>query len=206
MWMILKENKKKTKKEQPQQEEELKQAPEAEQLPPEPDTTVEDQPLGQEEETPGIELDPQIQAVVGEALQQAMDARAYATRIQVDFDNFRRRNANAREDAELDGKAQAITAMLPVLDNMERALQASEQTTDTALRDGVILIHKQMCDALAQLGVEEIQAQDQPFDPQLHHAVLQEEGGESGMVAQVMQKGYQMGERVLRYAMVKVYA
>lgn len=152
------------------------------------------------------QLDEQVQVLLAEATQQVMDARAYATRIQVDFDHFRRRNANVREDAQLEGKALTVAAMLPVLDNMERALEASVNTSDTALREGVQLIYKQLCDVFAQLGVEEIAAQDQPFDPELHHAVLQEEGGESGIVAQVMQKGYRMGERVLRYAMVKVYA
>lgn len=151
-------------------------------------------------------LDEKVQQALAEAMQQVMDARAYATRTQMDFDNFRRRNANTREEAALEGKAAAATAMLPVLDNMQRALDASENTSDPALREGVQLIYKQLCDAFAQMGVEEIPAEGQPFDPQLHHAVLQEEGGESGMIAQVMQKGYRMGERVLRYTMVKVFS
>lgn len=129
-----------------------------------------------------------------------------AQRVQADFDNFRRRNQNVRAEAYDDGAASFIKTILPVCDNLERALQVA--SSDEALTEGVKLVQKQLLDALEKRGVSVIDRQGQPFDPRLEDAVVQgsPEEGEPGTVAQVLAKGYALGDNVLRHAMVKVIA
>ena len=127
-------------------------------------------------------------------------------RNQADFDNFRRRNASVRADSLEEGKRDCIKELLPVLDNFDRALEAKvECEQDEGWRDGIILVHKQLLDALQKMGLSEIET-DGKFDPNLHNAVMQgtEEGKESGDIIQVFQKGYRVGEKIIRPSMVKV--
>ena len=109
---------------------------------------------------------------------------AMAQRVQADFENFRRRNESVRSDSFAEGKRDVAAAMLPVLDNLERAAD----------------------DVYQKLSVTPINRLGEKFDPNLENAVLQgtEDEGEPGTVCQVLQKGYMMGDRVLRHAMVKV--
>jgi molecular chaperone GrpE len=125
-------------------------------------------------------------------------------RSRAEFDNFRRRNNNAREDAYASGVTDTIEKFLPVLDNLDRA--AESQGGEAALREGLQLVLKQFNALLIKAGVEEIKAEGEVFDPNLHHAVMQEaaEGFESGTVCQVLQRGYKMGDKVLRHCLVKV--
>jgi molecular chaperone GrpE len=125
-------------------------------------------------------------------------------RSRAEFDNYRKRNVAAREDARSEGVRDTICKFLPVLDNLERA--AVSEGGEQALREGVQLVLKQFNTLLANAGVEEIAAEGCVFDPNLHHAVMQEEadGVESGKIASVLQKGYRMGDKVLRHCMVKV--
>lgn len=126
-----------------------------------------------------------------------------AQRLQADFDNFRRRNQNTYRDAYQEGVRDTVSKFLPVLDNIERALNAQGQ--EESLRQGVEMITKQFIQVLCGLGVEEITAQDQAFDPNVHNAVMQEEcDAQSGTVTCVLQKGYTMSGKVLRHSMVKV--
>ena len=129
-----------------------------------------------------------------------------AQRIQADFENFRRRNESVRADSFADGKRDVASVMLPVLDNLERAAEAAENSPDEALRNGVNLVLKQMNELYRKLNVTPISRLGEKFDPNLENAVLQgtPEDGEPGTVCQVLQKGYRMGDRVLRHAMVKV--
>ena len=131
---------------------------------------------------------------------------AMAQRVQADFENFRRRNESVRSDSFAEGKRDVAAAMLPVLDNLERAAAAAEKSPDEALKNGVSLVLKQMNDVYQKLGVTPIDRLGEKFDPNLENAVLQgtEDEGEPGTVCQVLQKGYMMGDRVLRHAMVKV--
>ena len=152
-------------------------------------------------------------AVDAAALQQELDsatakAEEYLTlaqRVQADFDNFRRRNESVRSDAFADGQRNVITAMLPVLDNLERALEAAGESDD-ALRTGVEMTLRQLRDALTRLGVTPIDRLGEKFDPKVENAILQgtPEEGEPGTVCAVLQKGYMVGGFVLRHAMVKV--
>lgn len=133
---------------------------------------------------------------------------ALAQRIQADFDNYRKRNISMRADALAEGKADAVKAFLPIMDNLERALATEKANgTEGSLMDGLEMILKQMSQMLTDLGVEEIQAEGMPFDPNCHNAVMQiaaEEGQEKGIVANVFAKGYKIGDKVVRYAMVQV--
>lgn len=129
-----------------------------------------------------------------------------AQRKQAEFANYRRRTEGIRQEAYDDGRRDAIEKLLPVVDNLERALSAAGE--ESALRSGVELVLRQTKDALAKMGVEEIDPQGQPFDAELHNAVMQgtAEEGEPGTVCMVLQKGYKLGGRVIRHAMVKVVA
>ena len=124
-------------------------------------------------------------------------------RLQADFDNFRRRSRADNEEASHRAAAHVAEGLLPVLDNFERALSAMEESAD---RQGVELIMKQMQTALANLGLAEIEAEGQEFDPKLHHAVSQTDAGEEGRnkVIQVLQKGYTWNGKLLRAALVQV--
>ncbi|MGN0779266.1 MAG: nucleotide exchange factor GrpE [Aristaeellaceae bacterium] len=159
----------------------------------------------QEQETPTTVDVQQLQQELTAATAKADEYLNLAQRVQADFDNFRRRNESVRTDAFADGQRSVATAMLPVLDNLERALDAAG-SADDALRTGVEMTLRQLRDALTKLGVTPIDRQGEKFDPRVENAVLQgtPEDGEPGTVCAVLQKGYMMGGFVLRHAMVKV--
>ena len=185
-------------KEQEPQAEAPQEQPEGE-APQEP--TVEEQPAQEAQETDGItDLKPLLEA----SRQKAEEYLNLAQRVQADFDNFRRRNQSVRADAFEDGARELVKTLLPVVDNLERALAA--ESTDDTLKAGVAMVHKQLMDVLQKRGVEVIDRPGEVFDPNLETAVLQgtEDDGEKGTVCQVLQKGYRMGGVILRSAMVKV--
>ena len=125
-------------------------------------------------------------------------------RIQADFDNFRRRNASIRLDSYEEGKRDTVKELLPALDNLERALE-SIPAENASLREGIVMVHRQMLESLKKLGLEEVES-DCIFDPTKHEAVMREkvDGKESGEIVVVFQKGYRMGDRIIRHCMVKV--
>ena len=123
-------------------------------------------------------------------------------RSQADFQNFKRRNQTARADGYQDGLCDTITAMLPVIDNLERALDAAQEVDPLA--EGVKMTLKMMLDALSRFGFEEVPAEGEEFDPEKHNAVMRETGDEPGKVLEVFQKGYKVKDKIIRYAMVKV--
>ncbi|MCL1964907.1 MAG: nucleotide exchange factor GrpE [Firmicutes bacterium] len=143
---------------------------------------------------------------LAEALRQRDEYLEMSQRIQAEFENFRKRNSAARAEAWEDGARETISLMLPVLDNMERALEAAKERNP--LRDGVEMVYRQMLDLLEKRGVSVINRVGEPFDPELENAVMQvgAENGEPGTVFAVMQKGYKAGTRVVRHAMVSVVA
>jgi molecular chaperone GrpE len=139
--------------------------------------------------------------------QNAADYLATAQRVQAEFENFKKRNATIRTDAYEEGKLETLQTLLPVMDNLDRAVEAAENTKDEAMAEGVRLVQKQLHEAFEKMGVEEIEAENAAFDPEKHNAIMQveeEEGKKSGDVAAVFAKGYTCGNRVLRYAMVSV--
>lgn len=143
-----------------------------------------------------------------EAKAKTAEYLAMAQRVQADFENYRKRNESVRADAYADGKKDVATVMLPVLDNLERAVDAAAASSDEGLKSGMELVLRQMTEVYQKLDVTPINRLGEKFDPNLENAVLQgtEEEGEPGTVCQVLQKGYRMGDRILRHAMVKVVA
>lgn len=122
-----------------------------------------------------------------------------------EFDNFRKRIERERDEHRVAGVEEMIRDLLPVLDNFERALQHADDDSGAFLQ-GVEMIAKQLWDTLERRGVREVNPVGQPFDPELHEAVQRVEDGQHppGTVAWVMLKGYTMGDRLIRPAMVGV--
>ena len=147
-----------------------------------------------------------LQKQLEAAKKQSYEYLNMAQRVQADFENFRRRNNAVRADAYEDGARAFIKTILPVMDNLERALAA--ESADAALHEGVSMVHRQLSEALEKRGVTVIDCAGEKFDPRLEDAVMQADAseGEPGTVCLVLQKGYQLGDVVLRHAMVKVVA
>ena len=124
-------------------------------------------------------------------------------RMLAEYDNFRRRTQKEKEGIYADAYESALSAVLPVADNLERAALC---TDGESLSDGAKMIIKQFSEALGKLGVEAYGARGDAFDPVVHNAVMQIEDEELGenTVAEVLQKGYKKGDRILRHAVVKV--
>lgn len=138
-----------------------------------------------------------------EKTQQLAAAEDKYLRLAAEYDNFRKRTAKEREHLYADVYAEALAVFLPVVDNLERAACFAD---GESVSKGVEMTLKGMKDTLEKLGITEIEAQGQPFDPELHNAVLHVEDDSVGesVVVEVLQKGYRKGDRILRYAMVKV--
>lgn len=120
-----------------------------------------------------------------------------------EYANYKRRTEQEKEQIGLFTKAELLGKLLPTLDNLERAVEAP---AGEEYKSGVDMTIRQFHEALIALGLEEIPADNQPFDPEVHHAVMREDadGVEPDTVTQVFQKGYRVGGRLLRPAMVKV--
>jgi molecular chaperone GrpE len=131
-----------------------------------------------------------------------------AQRLQADFENYKRRNRNTIAETWQKASAEVVEAFLPVLDNLDRAIDSiAEAGADESIQQGIELVRRQFLDTLEKLGVEEIEALGKSFDPNLHNAVGQveaKEGQEENTVVMVHQKGYKMGDHVIRYSMVHV--
>lgn len=124
-------------------------------------------------------------------------------RNQAEFENFRRRNEKEKTEMYTSGAMSVIEKILPVLDNFERGLDSAD---DSPFAEGVKMIYKQLTNTLSEMGVEEINALGETFNPDLHNAVMHEESDEAGEqeITQVLQKGYKYHDQVVRFAMVKV--
>ncbi|MFC0212037.1 nucleotide exchange factor GrpE [Paenibacillus chartarius] len=142
-----------------------------------------------------------------ELRKQADDNYQRFLRTQADFDNFRRRARQEKEDFAKYASLKLIEQLLPVVDNFNRALSTSKETRDfDALLKGIEMTYRQLDQVLVQEGLTPIEAVGQPFNPELHQAVMQvesEEHGE-GIVVEELQKGYMLKDKVIRPAMVKV--
>jgi len=125
-------------------------------------------------------------------------------RLCAEYDNYRKRSQREKEALYADVKAQTVNELLPVYDNLERALK--QPCADEAYAKGVQMTMNQFEEILKKLGVEEIEALGKPFDPNVHNGVMHEENEAFGEneVSEVFQKGFKIGEKVIRFAMVKV--
>ena len=163
-------------------------APETEQ------TTVDTEPV-EEVQTP----DPAAEAAAKLAEQEDKFLR-----LAAEYDNFRKRTAKERETLWTEVKANTAAAFLPVYDNLERAIK--QETADEAYKKGVEMTMNQLKEVFASLGIEEIPALGQSFDPNLHNAVMHidDENFGENEIAEVFQAGFRCGEKVIRFSMVKV--
>lgn len=159
----------------------------------------EEAPVQETPETPGPdagELD---------ALRKALaDKEDQYLRLAAEYDNFRKRSQKEKEGLYQGAKSDAVAAFLPVYDNLDRALK--QETADEAYKKGVEMTMTGLKDILSKLGVEEIPALGEPFDPALHNAVMHVEDESAGenTVVDVFQAGFKLGDKVIRFAMVKV--
>ena len=151
----------------------------------------------------GNETDPLLAELEALKDQTAQQEDKYL-RLAAEYDNYRRRTAKEKESIWADVKAETAAAFLPVYDNLERALK--QESTDEAFKKGVEMTMNQLRDILKKLGVEEIPALGQPFDPNLHNAVMHVEDDSVGenTIVDVFQAGFKSGDKVFRFAMVKV--
>lgn len=127
-------------------------------------------------------------------------------RLQAEYDNFKKRTQKERV-AERKYKSQDLASdLLPVLDNFERALQVETNESNQGIIEGIQMVYNQLTEALASHGIQQIETIGRPFDPNLHHAIMQveDEEKESNEILEELQKGYLIHDRVIRPAMVKV--
>ena len=190
-----------------------KKAPEAEEgLNPEAEKT--EAPVGETpaEEAPKEEAPkekaPREEASGASELEKAQKALAAEhdqyLRLAAEYDNFRKRSRKEKEALYADVKAETVAKFLPVFDNLERAL--ANETADEAYKKGVELIMTELRKIMSGLGVEEFGETGDAFDPNAHNAVMHVENEELGenVIAQVFQKGFRIGEKVIRHAVVQV--
>ena len=163
---------------------------------------------------PGVpEAEPQAAAGVVDDLEELQaraaqrdDYLALAQRTQADFENYRRRASRDLAAAETRGVARLAKELLPALDNLGRALASAPE--DSQLAEGIRLVQAELLAALARVGIEGFDPKGEPFDPNQHEAMAQHpvEGAASGAVVEVYERGYRLGELVLRPARVVVAA
>jgi molecular chaperone GrpE len=145
--------------------------------------------------------------VAEKATEEQIDWKDQYIRLQAEFDNFRKRTIREKMDLIQSGGSDVLKAILPILDDMQRAIAASEKSDDiAALREGERLVVQKFIDTLRQKKVVEIEALDAPFDENLHEAVARFAAGEDkrGKVIDVIERGYMLGDKVLRFAKVVV--
>lgn len=125
-------------------------------------------------------------------------------RTLAEYDNYRKRTIKEKESIYPEAKAVVIEKFLPVMDNFQRAIDSAENKD--GFYEGVVMLKKQMDDVLTALGVEEIKSVGEAFNPEFHNAVMHVDDDEQGenVIAEEFQKGYKIGERVIRHSMVKV--
>lgn len=147
----------------------------------------------------------ELEKKLGEKEAEFAKQKDLLLRTAAEYDNYRKRTTREKAAAYADATAAAIREVLPVADSLERALEQKECAADD-MRKGVELVHRQICSAFEKLGIEEMGSEGEPFDPALHNAVSHVEDKDLGenVVAKVFQKGYKIGGRVIRHAMVQV--
>ena len=146
------------------------------------------------------------EAEIAKLLGELAEANDKYMRVCAEYDNFRKRSAKEREGVYSDAYVDALTQILPILDNLERAAQYSGDDSDHPLAKGLELTLKSFSEVMEKMGVKEIEALGQKFDPNVHNAVMHVEDESFGEneIVEVFMKGYIRGDKVLRYSMVKV--
>ena len=149
--------------------------------------------------------EPEIESDSPQSVQNELSVeRDRYLRLAAEYDNFRKRSAKEREMIYTDARTDAISKLLPVYDNLERALKM--ECSDEAYYKGVEMIMTQLSETLHSMGIREITALGEPFDPKLHNAVMKIEdpGLGDNIIAEEFQKGFTLGDRVIRFSTVVV--
>jgi len=172
------------------------------------DERLADEPVGETAPTAGPLSPKQIEELKTKAA-KADEHWDRLLRATADLENFKKRAARERQDAIRFANASLFEKLIPALDNFDMALAAAQNAEGgsvESLKAGITMIHTQLKNALAEAGLEEIDAANQPFDPNLHEAVSQEESAETpeGQVVRQLRKGYKLRERLIRPASVVV--
>jgi len=165
-------------------------------------------PAGDAQQADAVETD--LDALLADTQRERDEYLDLAKRTKADFENFRKRMTTEVHAASARGKAEVIREVVPVLDDLERAIQAAgldpEGDSEDGLSHGVLLVFRSLRDSLSRNGVEAVDPSGEKFDPMQHEALSTQpaEGVESGTVVEVMQKGYRLGEQLIRPARVVV--
>jgi molecular chaperone GrpE len=156
------------------------------------------------------QVETDLDALLADTQRERDEYLDLAKRTKADFENYRKRVTSDIQSAAARGKAEVIREVVPVLDDLERAIQVAgldpEGDSEDGLAHGVLLVFRSLRDSLARNGVEAVDPTGEKFDPTVHEALstLPAEGVESGTVVEVMQKGYRLGEQLIRPARVVV--
>jgi molecular chaperone GrpE len=152
----------------------------------------------------------QVEHDLDALLSERDDYLELAKRTKADFENYRRRMSSELQGASLRGKAELIREVVPVMDDLERAIEAAgldpEGDSEDGLAHGVLLVFRSLRETLSRNGVEAVNPTGEKFDPTLHEALstVEADGIESGTVVETMQKGYRLGDQLVRPARVVV--
>ena len=186
--------------EKAEQEAEIKEPEQAKEEPSEKEGEAEEKKAEEAESAPKEKEEPEEKAI-GEEMALLNDKYL---RICAEYDNYRKRTQKEKDNLYGDIRANVVTSFLPVYDNLVRALAA--ETEDEAYRKGVEMIMNQFNATLEKLGVTEIKAVGEKFDPALHNAVMHVEDENKGEneIVEEFQKGFKIGDKVIRFSMVKV--
>lgn len=160
----------------------------------------------QEETAKEAEEIAELKASLEKATKEKEEFYERLLRLQAEFDNYKKRTLKEKQADQKYKAQELVTALLPVLDNFERALQVKATEETKSLLDGITMVYRQFLDALKEQGVSVIESVGKEFDPNFHHAVMQAEVEDkpSNTVIEELQKGYMLKDRVIRPAMVKV--
>ncbi|HXS32138.1 MAG TPA: nucleotide exchange factor GrpE [Solirubrobacterales bacterium] len=156
------------------------------------------------------QVEQDFDALLAEAERQRDEYLDLAKRTKADFENFRKRMTSEVQAANARGKSEVIREVVPVLDDLERAIQAGgldpEGDSDDGLAHGVLLVFRSLRDSLSRNGIEAVDPKGEKFDPMAHEALSTQpvEGTEPGTVVEVLQKGYRLGDQLVRPARVVV--
>jgi molecular chaperone GrpE len=146
----------------------------------------------------------ELEERLAEVERERDDHLDHLKRVAAEFDNYRKRVARDQQSLAVRAHERLVKELLPVLDDLERALEAAAEHQEAKLEDGVQLVHRELQEALAKEGLQEIET-DGHFDPHVHEALLsQPSEQDDGAILEVLQKGYRLGDRVLRPARVVV--
>ncbi|MDK2933344.1 MAG: molecular chaperone GrpE [Clostridiales bacterium] len=165
--------------------------------------------LSSEQDIPSAE-DVDVEVIKAALEDKKKESQEYLDRLQrtmAEFDNYKKRTAKEKQSIYHEAVSDTVSQLLPVLDNLERAVRSSQENADaTKLLEGVEMVLKQFQESLFKLGVEEIKAEGESFNPELHNAVMHIEDESLGenIIVEEFQKGYKIKDKVIRHSMVKV--